>query len=343
MDQMSLDAFLVTKPVNIRYLSGFTGDAGILLITEQAGYLLTDSRFEQQAQDELTGWETIITHDCLKKACQLAEQLRLVALGFEDSLSYRQYDYLDENAMCDIVPLADVVEELRSIKEPIEIEKIRKAGKLAGKCYQVLLRKVQPGYTELDLANWVDGYMRQHGASASSFPTIIAGGEKTAQPHAAATARKITSNELLLLDFGYYYQGYTTDVSRTFAIGPQSSKVKEIYAVVLEAQRRTMMAIQPGIAVQELDHIGRSYIESCGYGAFFNHGMGHGIGLEIHELPNIGNGFTAKLQVGQVVTVEPGIYLPGTGGVRLEDDILVTKDGHEILTDFERDYHELKG
>lgn len=343
LEQMSLDSFMVTDPVNIFYLSGFTGDAGVLLLTNEEQYLITDSRFEQQVQKELTGWKIMISRDYIGTACDLAEKLGLVAMGFEDTLSYRQYDYLDETAVCDIIPLENVIENLRSVKEPVEIQSIKKAAALAGRCYRAFLEVVKPGCTELELANWIDNYMKQNGASESSFPTIVASGERTAWPHAVASFRRITLADLLTLDFGYYYQGYTSDVTRTFALGPQSAEVKKMYDVVLRAQQKTISAVCEGISGQELDLIGRTYIEENGFGAFFNHGMGHGIGLSIHELPNIGKNFTNKLQAGQVITIEPGIYVPGTGGIRIEDDILVTDNGYEILTNFERNYLEIEG
>ncbi|KRN05349.1 xaa-Pro dipeptidase [Liquorilactobacillus sucicola DSM 21376 = JCM 15457] len=343
LEQMSLDSFLVTNPINIFYLSGFTGDAGVLLLTNEERYLITDSRFEQQVQEELTGWKIKISRDYIGTACKLAEQLGLVALGFEDTLTYRQYDYLDETAVCDIVPLENVIESLRSVKEPAEIQIIREAAALAGRCYRSFLEVIKPGCTEIELANWVDNYMKKNGASESSFATIVAAGERTAWPHAVASSQRVNQNDLVTLDFGYYYQGYTSDVTRTFALGAQSDDVKKMYDVVLQAQQRTIAAVRAGATGQELDEIGRSYIESKGFGAFFNHGMGHGIGLDIHELPNIGQGFATELQAGQVITIEPGIYVPGTGGVRIEDDILVTENGFEILTDFQRSYREIRG
>lgn len=343
LEQMSLDSFLVTDPVNIFYLSGFTGDAGVLLITNDEQYLLTDSRFEQQAQEELTGWRIVITRDYIGEVCRLAERLKLTVLGFEDSLVYRQYDYLDENAVCDIVPITNVIEKLRSVKEPDEIKIIKEATALAGKCYRNFLQVVRPGCSEVELANWIDIYMKQNGASERSFPTIVASGERTAWPHAVASSQRIAPNDLVTLDFGYYYQGYTSDVTRTFALGQQPAEIRRIYETVLQAQQKTIAAIRPGISGDELDKIGRSFIEDAGFGAFFNHGMGHGIGLSIHELPNIGHGFSNELLAGQVITIEPGIYVPDTGGVRIEDDILVTKNGYEILTDFEHSYREIEG
>ncbi|SEM39784.1 Xaa-Pro aminopeptidase/Xaa-Pro dipeptidase [Ligilactobacillus sp. WC1T17] len=341
MQKMSVDAYLVTDPSNRYYLSGFTGDDGVLLITENHRYLITDSRFEEQIAHDQPAWESFITRDYLKTACELCTKEHLAAMAFEASLSYSAYDIIDELSTADIVPLSGVIEALRSVKEPEEIAAIKEACLLSGKGYQYILDTLEPGMTELEVSNELDYFMKKQGAFGWSFESIVASGERTTWPHGTATAKKIAPNDLVTVDFGYFKDGYTSDVTRTFALGKQSDAVKKIYATVLKANELTVAAVKAGVNGQELDRIGRDFITQQGYGKYFNHGMGHGIGLDIHELPNVGRTYEEYMQPGQIITIEPGIYVPGVGGVRIEDDILVTEDGYEILTDFSRNYIEV--
>ena len=338
MAKLHIDGFLVTNPANVKYLSNFTGDEGILLVTENGKYLITDSRFEVQIADENPDWTFIETRYYLKEALEAANKEHLASIGFENTIDYASYDYLDENAVCDIVPFGGVIEDLRSVKDPREIELVKESCDLAGKGYQYVLDNVHPGQTEREVATKLDYFMRMNGASEWSFESIVASGERTTRPHGTFTDKKIENGDLVTLDFGYYLNDYTSDVTRTFGIGKgmQDDKVKEIYDVVLNANQKTIEAVKAGVNGQDLDRIGRDYITKRGYGEYFNHGMGHGIGLSIHELPNVGRTYREFMREGQVITSEPGVYVPGVGGVRIEDDILVTKDGHEVLTDFSK-------
>lgn len=340
MAQVSIDCFLVTNPANIFYLSGFTGDDGLLLITETKTYIITDARFEMQLQSQAPSWQHVITRNYLQAVCDLVAANKLVALGFESSLSYAEYDYLDENLVSDIVAFTGLIEEIRSVKDEAEINKIKAACKLAGRGYNYILDKFKQtdALTERQLATELDYFMKKNGASDKSFETIVASGERTTWPHGTASDKVITQGDLVTLDYGYYLDGYTSDVTRTFAYGAQSNKVEKIYQLVDQARALTIAAIKAGVSGKKLDQIGRDYITDAGYGKYFNHGMGHGIGLSIHELPNIGSRYDDVLKAGQIVTIEPGIYVPGVGGVRIEDDVLVTKTGYEILTDFGRNY-----
>ncbi|MCP9327737.1 M24 family metallopeptidase [Liquorilactobacillus satsumensis] len=340
MEKMSVDAFLVTDPVNIAYLSGFTGDAGVVLVTENEQFLITDSRFKE-AVSRFKTWQCVITREYLRSVCEIAAKDQLLALAFEDSLSYRDYDFLDETALCDIVPLNGVLEKMRSVKEPEEIALLRKSCKLAEDGYRMLLQEISAGQAEIEVANHLDQIMKKLGATASSFPTIVASGTRTILPHGSASTKVLQQGELVTLDFGYFYKGYTSDVTRTFSLGRQPESIKALYQVVAHAQQQTIAAVRPGITGAELDQIGRSLITQAGYGAYFNHGMGHGIGQSIHELPNIGKNFANQLEPGQVITIEPGIYLPPEAGIRIEDDILVTADGFEELTNFAKEYIEV--
>lgn len=343
MARTSVDCFLVTEPANIFYFSGFTGDDGLLLITEQNKYVITDARFELQLKKQAETWQHVITRNYLQAACELVAKEKLVALGFEAQLPYWQYDYLDENLTSDLVVLPNLLEKIRSVKDRDEIAKIKAACKLAGQGYDYLLTKFQQStqWTERQLATELDYFMKSNGASDKSFETIVASGLRTAWPHGTASDKLVKKGDLITLDYGYYLNGYTSDVTRTFAYGSQPAEVRTIYQVVDEARALTIQAVKAGVSGKELDRIGRDFISQAGYGEFFNHGMGHGIGLSIHELPNVGARYDDVLQAGQVITIEPGIYLPNIGGVRIEDDILVTEAGYEILTNFGRNYQEL--
>ncbi|KRM86519.1 Xaa-Pro dipeptidase [Liquorilactobacillus vini DSM 20605] len=344
LKEMHFDCFLVTEPTNRFYLSGFSGDDGVLLITAKNQYLITDWRFERQIQQECPNWKLCLTRNYLQEVCQLAQKLNLTALAFEDSLSYANYGFLDENFPGDLAAVTQIIEQLRSVKEPAEIQVLKRSCQIAGKGYLAvldLMKNNSAALTELALSHYLDGFMLKQGASGKSFTTIVASGEHSTWPHATATNQLIGQNTMVTLDFGYFYHGYTSDVTRTFAIGPQTTEFRELYQLVLKAQQATIQAIVPGVMGSKLDKIGRGIITQAGYGKYFNHGMGHGIGLAIHELPNVGQRFTDQLFPGQIITIEPGVYVPGIGGVRIEDDILVTETGYEVLTDFDRQYHEL--
>ncbi|KRL08329.1 M24 family metallopeptidase [Liquorilactobacillus hordei] len=341
MVKMSIDSFLVTNPLNIFYLSGFTGDDGLLLVTENNNYLITDGRFEQQVKANHSDWIFCNTRNYLKTACELVEKEKLSVMAFEDTIAYQEYDFIDENATTDIVPVSAIIEKLRAVKDQSEIDEIRDSCKIAGKGYEFMLQTACAGQSELELSNEIDYFMKKNGTEEKSFETIVASGGRTTWPHGTATRKLLADGDLITVDFGYYYHHYTSDVTRTFSLGKQSQEVKDIYQIVLEAEHRTIEAIKPGISGRELDEIGRGFIERKGYGKYFNHGMGHGIGLDIHELPNVGARFADIMESGHIVTIEPGIYIPGIAGIRIEDDILVTEKGFEILTDFPKDYQEL--
>ncbi|MFT8446361.1 M24 family metallopeptidase [Liquorilactobacillus nagelii] len=346
MQRMHFDGFLVTDPVNRCYMSGFTGDDGVLLITEQDQFLITDWRFERQVEHDCPTWQLVLTRDYLGETCRLAQKKHLSALAFESTINYDNYSFLDENFPADLAAVSAVIESQRSIKSEAEVNIIRESCQLAGRGYQAVLEFLQQekditSITEHDVAVFLDQFMQKHGAEDKSFPTIVASGERSTWPHAMASSASLKPQTMVTLDFGYFLHKYTSDVTRTFAIGEQSKEFYQLYQIVQAAQKATIEAIKPGISGKQLDQIGRQIITQAGYGKYFNHGMGHGIGLAIHELPAVGAGSQDVLQTGQIVTIEPGAYVPGVGGVRIEDDILVTQAGYEILTDFNRDYREL--
>ncbi|KRM51866.1 xaa-Pro dipeptidase [Ligilactobacillus araffinosus DSM 20653] len=337
-----MDGFLVTNPVNINYLSGFTGDEGLLLITDQTAYLISDARFQVELMTQ-TITEYRITSDYYQTACQLFEQDHLVAVGFEASISYHDYDYLDENSVADIVPTENLIEYFRSIKSDAEIQILKKAASLAKKGYFCLLTEIlKLGLSEKEVANRFDFEMRQLGADKASFDPIIATGiENTVKPHSVNSSRKIQVGDLILVDYGYFYQGYTFDVTRVCGMGTQSPEIHRLTAAVQDALLETMQIVAPGLPFSALWQKANAILKNYHLNQYFTHGIGHGIGRSIHEMPTLSYRSDELLQVGQVITIEPGVYVPGVGGIRLENDLLVTANGFENLTDFDLGLTEL--
>lgn len=337
LPSLYLDAFLVTDSKNIEYLTGFSlmqGD-GILLISNHQAIVITDSRYQLAlAEYESESVVGLITADYYGTLNELCQKMQLQVLGFEKSVSYQIYDLLDEIMVADLVPFADVIEKLRSVKDSAEIAKLKHAADLLSAGYQYVLKMVQPGMTERHVAAALDYWMKEHGATAASFPSIVASGPNAAKPHATVSARKIQSGDIVILDIGYYVDGYTADMTRTFAVGSVDPELRDVYQIVNNARQQVINHAHSGVRGDRLDRYGRSIIDKAGYGDEFNHGMGHGIGLAVHELP-ASYGPAAhglKLETNQVITVEPGIYIPQLGGVRIEDDIVITHGEPQILT-----------
>lgn len=335
-DELRIDAFLVTNPVNKKYLTGFDGD-GVILVTGDRTFVITDSRYETELTAEPHEFETIITRRYFEAAAQKVTREAITVLGFEDTLPYHDYDLIDELMAADIVPMNGLIERMREIKQPEELAALEQACQLTVQGFQQLLPAIKPGVTERALANRLDAIMKALGTTKPSFDTIVASGERAALPHGAATERQVQPGELITIDFGYEYHGYTSDLTRTVALGDPGEKLKQVYQVVQRAQRAIIQAIRPGVTGQRLDEIGRDLITQAGYGEYFNHGTGHGIGLDIHEGPALSTRSQDQLAANQVVTVEPGIYLPNVGGIRIEDDVLVTPEGHQVLTNSSTD------
>ena len=337
-NKLYIDAFLVTNPQNIYYLTGFqlTAGDGCLLITQDNAIIITDDRYqlalEEFESDEAVGMITRDYYGTLNKIC---EGIKVTVLGYEDSISYYLFDVLDETMNADIVPFHYQIEQMRMIKDSNEVELLRQAANLHSAGYQYVLANIHRGMTERHVANLLDFWMKEHGASSASFPTIVASGKNAAKPHATASEKIIEDGDIVTLDFGYYVNGYTADMTRTFAVGSIDPELRDVYQIVNEARQSVIEAAHVGQRGDQLDLAGRQLIEEAGYGDEFNHGMGHGIGLSVHELPaSYGpSAKNVKLRNNEVITVEPGIYIPEIGGVRIEDDILITHGGVEILTD----------
>ncbi|WP_367342182.1 M24 family metallopeptidase [Limosilactobacillus sp.] len=335
--KLYIDAMLVTKEENIYYLTGFDllqGD-GALLVTADYAIIISDARY-QTALADFDSDEVIatISSDYFGAVNKLCQGFNIDVLGFEDSLSYAEYDQLDDVMEADIVPQSDLVEKQRAVKDSGEVAKLRRAAELQTAGYDYILNHIKVGMTERQVANQLDFWMKDHGAQKASFDTIVASGPNSAEPHATATNRQLKDGDMVTLDFGYFVDGYTADMTRTFAMGRPDPQLSEIYDVVNTARREVIKAARPGMCGDQLDAVGRSLIEEAGFGDNFQHGMGHGIGLAIHELPSsysVGRD-DVRFKANQVITVEPGIYLPGLGGVRIEDDILLTHGDAQVLT-----------
>lgn len=333
LKEEKLDALLVTNPYNLRYISNFTGTTGLALITQEEAFFVTDFRYTQQAADQAEGFEIIRNvGPIFAEVKKIVEKKSIDLLGFEDAyVSFRNYDELEDMLDCDLVPASGMIEELREVKDESEIAAIKKACEIADAGFQYILDYLKPGVSEIEIANRLDFYMRELGATGVSFDTIVASGYRSAMPHGVASHKLIEKGDFVTLDYGCYYNGYVSDMTRTVAVGEPKPQLKEIYQIVLEAQLKVNAEVKPGLSGIEVDSIARDLISSYGYGEHFGHSNGHGIGLEIHEGPNTSQKAPKRLVKGNVITNEPGIYLEGIGGVRIEDDLLITETGNEVL------------
>ncbi|SFB20383.1 Xaa-Pro aminopeptidase [Cohnella sp. OV330] len=331
------DAMLVTSGHNRRYLTGFTGTAGVVLVTAGSAVLFTDFRYTEQANAQAEGVE-VAEHPPTGYHDRVAELLRgagVQRLLFEDgTVSYAQYAMLKERlSPVELVPAGKALEKLRAVKDASELAVIQEAADVADRTFSHILGFLKPGAKESDIALEMEFYMRKLGASGTSFDTIVASGERSAMPHGVASDRVIGTGEFVTLDFGAYYKGYCSDLTRTVVVGPATDRHKEIYGIVLEAQLHALAHLKPGMSGREGDALTRDIITRYGYGDQYGHSTGHGIGLEIHEEPRLSYSAPDTILLpGHVVTVEPGIYVPGFGGVRIEDDVVLTDDGIKILT-----------
>ncbi|WP_238650203.1 M24 family metallopeptidase [Paenibacillus piscarius] len=341
LQDLGLDAMLITSGYNRRYLSGFTGSSGVVLVTGDDSYLLTDFRYMTQASEQVHGLK-VVQHDTkfIDTVRGLLPQGGQVRVGFEqDDVSFSAYTaYAEALQPAALVPLSKTVENLRMFKDEEELAVMQRAADLADATFSHILKVIKPGMTERDVDLEMEFYMRTHGATSSSFDTIVASGERSAMPHGVASSKVIGNNEFVTFDFGALLDGYCSDLTRTIAIGAPDPKLKEIYDVVLEAQLHALSHIKPGMTGRECDALARDIITRYGYGEYFGHSTGHGLGMEVHEWPRLSKLADEVLQPGMVVTVEPGIYLSGLGGVRIEDDIVITESGIRLLTHSSKDY-----
>ena len=339
MDENSLDGFLVDSPESRYYLSGFTGTAGRILFTEKQDYFLTDFRYVQQANEQTEGYKILeINKNFEVKLNELIQEYGINKLGFESkAVTYQQYEKYDQYIEAGLVATQDYIEKLRLIKDDSEVDKIKKAVEISDKAFEHILGFIKPGISERDLALELEFYMKRLGAEKNAFDFIVASGKRSSLPHGVATEKQIENGDFVTMDFGAFYQGYCSDITRTVVIGEASEKQKEIYGIVLNAQLKVIEKIKAAMTCVEVDDIARAMIVEAGYKDNFGHGLGHGIGLEVHEGPRVSFTSEDTLEVGMVVTDEPGIYLPNWGGVRIEDDLLITEQGCQVLNKAPKD------
>jgi Xaa-Pro aminopeptidase len=330
-------ALLLTDFTNVTYLTGFTGEDSYLLVREDGDLLISDARFTTQIEEECPGLEMHIRKpgtSMLKALSKVLHQAKISRLAVEaDSMTLALRDgVVQELPKLEVHPTSGIVERLRRIKDRQEIAEIRKAVWYAEKAFGVLRATLRPEKTEKQVADELEMQLRLFGAKGCSFPTIVAVGPRAALPHARPTNRCLGESDFVLVDWGADGGLYKSDLTRVLVTGRISPKLERVYRVVLNAQLQAIAAIRPGIAACEVDRVAREAIAAAGFGRCFGHGLGHGIGLQVHEAPRMASNSRVLLQPGMVVTVEPGVYLPGWGGVRIEDDVLVTRSGHEVLT-----------
>ncbi|MHB1457275.1 MAG: M24 family metallopeptidase [Armatimonadota bacterium] len=333
--EQKIDAILVSNLLNVRYLSGYTGSSARLLITPDDAYIITDSRYEMQVCIECADYTLVLIDGQWETtAVALIKDLSLKIVVFEgDSLSYSEW-YSISSALQDtkVLPADNYIAKMRLVKDDDEINLIRKAAHIVDATYAEITSFICDGITEQELSVEIDCELRRNGAVKEGADTIAISGPRSALIHGKATDRIIRKGDLVLMDFSANYEGYHSDITRTVLIGEPDSRQEEIYSIVLEAQKLAINMIKPGIAGYDVDAAARDYIIEHGYGDYFSHGLGHGLGLHIHDSPAFSRYSKLILEKGIVATVEPGIYIPEWGGIRLEDDILVTDSGCEILT-----------
>ncbi len=335
LESRELDALLVTSPANVRYLTGFTGSNGALLIDGAQATFFTDPRYAIQSRNEVSCRTQIAKGPLLPAAAARISSARIRRLGFErSSLSYEGYDQLRAKTpmQTTLTPVAGWLEAMRMVKSAGEIEAIRRSVALNSKAFERAARRVRVGTSELDIAAEIDYQMRRLGAEKPSFETIVAAGERTALPHAHPTAGRIEPNQLVLVDMGAFRGGYASDMTRMLFAGTPGARVKRLYGAVLEAQLAAIDAVRPGVSAMRVDRAARRVLRGYQLDAAFVHSTGHGLGLEIHEIPRIGRKDETKLAAGMAITIEPGVYIEGYGGIRIEDTVVVTEAGCEILT-----------
>lgn len=331
-----LDAMIVSRPENRRYLSGFTGSAGALIISREAAVLATDFRYYTQVAEEAPDFDLAqVGYQFTERLPELLADIGARRVGLESEyVTVAEFERWREAAPdVEWVPTADLVEDLRAVKSAAEIEAVRRAVAVADEAFARVVQTLQPGMTEREVAWALQMALHDLGAERPAFDIIVAAGPAGAKPHARASDAEIPAGVPIVIDMGAVVDGYCSDMTRTVVIGEPDERFREIYSLVLEAQRAAEEGIHPGMTGVEADALAREIIKAAGHEEHFGHGLGHGVGLAVHEAPRLS--FTADdepLQPGMVVTVEPGVYLPEWGGVRIEDIIVIREDGAEILT-----------
>lgn len=338
-----IERFLISNISSVRYLSGFSGSTAAMGVGPGFTTLVTDFRYQEQAEGEVyRGIDIKIDkRDALMALIDLVSDFDGM-VGFESaSLTYASYEKIRDKLKANPVPVEGAVEALRQVKDDNEIASITRAAKIADAVFGEIVGELKAGMSEIDVAARIDFLLRKKSAEVPSFETIVASGERASLPHAKPTPRLIGDGDVVKMDFGAIWDGYCSDITRTVVVGKASDEIRKIYDIVLNAGRKAIGGIKAGAGCREVDSIARDYIEQAGYGDRFGHGLGHGVGLEVHEGPRLSQKSDEVLQAGVVVTVEPGIYIPGWGGVRIEDMVVVEDGGARILTSSPKDLMEV--
>ncbi|GGB04964.1 peptidase M24 [Macrococcus hajekii] len=337
LSDKNLDAVVILSPYNRRYLSLFTGSSGALVIAGNQRYLITDFRYISQATSQAADFEIVKQQGgLLDNVKQLIADKGFKTVGFEgDLITFQQYQTLSDTVQ--LIDIAGEIEKFRMIKEPFEIEVIQKAADIADEAYAYIQKIIKAGITELEVSHELEMFMRKQGATGSSFDTIVASGYRGALPHGVASNKVIEQGDMITLDYGALYEGYISDITRTLAVGEPVAEMRKIYDIVLDAQVTALEQIKPGMTGKAADAISRDIIKAAGYGEQFGHSLGHGIGLEVHEGPGLSMVSDIPLEPGMCVTLEPGIYVEDLGGVRIEDDVIVTENGLKRFTHSTKD------
>lgn len=333
MEEKELDGIIINNLKNVYYLTGFWGSNGTVFISRDRQVLVTDARYIIAAKQEVTGFEIFAERDELATIAKIAQDMGLSRIGFEDEISVSYYHRMQAAFEgLELIPQTQLVEALRMIKDETEIATIRKACSISDQAFHDALEFIKPGKTEIEIANFLDFRMRELGAAGLSFDTILASGINSSKPHAHPMHKPVELGEAITMDFGCLYEHYVSDMTRTIYLGHVSDEQAEIYNTVLKANQALIDQAKDGLGFRDFDKIPRDIIVEAGYGQYFTHGIGHGIGLDIHEEPYFSQTSTEVIKSGMVLTDEPGIYIEGKYGVRIEDDILITDTGCELLT-----------
>ena len=335
LGEHKINAFLVTSLANVRYLSGYAGSNGLMLLTPSETHFFTDPRYGIEVQGEVTCKVHVSKGPLMVAAAAIVKRKQLKKIGFESAwLRYEDYAKLKEELPLgsSLHPVGRLVEEQRMVKSPAEIDKVRKSVNVNSEAYARTMKRVRPGAREQDIAAELEYQMRILGAEKPAFETIVAAGARSALPHAHPTDHRLAENELLLIDMGTTLDGYASDMTRMAHLGAPSKRIRDMYRAVLEAQLAALSAVRPGVAASRVDNAAREALKRHNLNREFVHSTGHGLGLEIHEMPRVGRKDKTRLQAGMTITIEPGVYVEGLGGIRIEDTVLVTERGCEVLT-----------
>jgi Xaa-Pro aminopeptidase len=329
-----LDGIFISSPENVRYLTGFSGTEGSLLLLKDQGFFLTDGRYTVQAREQVKDFKTIIFMEKWKALGWLINKFKLKSIGNESkNLTLDLFNAMKKEAgAVKFEPLAEKLDKLRAVKEPAEIRALKKAAAIAAESLEEVIPMISPGVKEVEIASELEYRMRKKGGESIAFQTIVASGWRSALPHGSATDKKIKKGEFVTIDYGVVCSGYASDETCTFVVGKPTAKQKKIYDTVKKAHDLAINKIMSGRSLKGIDAAARKHIEKSGYGKYFTHSTGHGLGLCVHEYPVVSFRAKDSIKTGMVFTVEPGIYIPKWGGVRIEDTVLVKKQGFELIT-----------